>query len=352
MRINYKLLSLVLALALAITSLAACGNSSSTSSNAGTQDTSQPKEERTYYLCSSHQAHPYFADSHLGLRYAAEHFKVNIIAAGPEGWDTTAQAEAIEQAIAKKPAGIITRMWDDSPAEAVKKAMSEGIPVILTETRTENNPGLCYIGLDNTQCGRDTGAELVKRAGDSGKLAIMGNWGAANTDAKLKGLKEYLSKYPGWVIVAEVDDGADTAKAIDAGKNILNNYDVDAIVGLDSSSGTGVASAMQELDRKAGSIKIVVHDREASTLEFIKSGYIDATLINKTAAQEYMAIMLMEDWNNDGIKNVPISADNKAAGVNPLPENMYNTAAVIDAGNVDYFFAEALPTIDTKLYNY
>jgi ribose transport system substrate-binding protein len=195
MHINYKLLSLVLALALATTSLAACGNSS-TSSNAGSQDSSQPKEARTYYLCSSHQAHPYFADSHLGLRYAAEHFQVNIIAAGPEGWDTTAQAEAIEQAIAKKPAGIITRMWDDSPAEAVKKAMGEGIPVVLTETRTENNPGLCYIGLDNTQCGRDTGAELVKRAGDSGKLAIMGNWGAANTDAKLKGLKYTFRSIP------------------------------------------------------------------------------------------------------------------------------------------------------------
>ncbi len=27
---------------------------------------------RTYYLCSSHQAHTYFTDSHIALRYAAE----------------------------------------------------------------------------------------------------------------------------------------------------------------------------------------------------------------------------------------------------------------------------------------
>ena len=38
--------------------------------------------------------------------------------------------------------------------------------------------------------------------------------------------------------------------------------------------------------------------------------------------------------------------------VNPLPENMYNTAAVIDADNVDYFFAENMPTYETSLYNY
>ena len=28
---------------------------------------------RTYYMISSHQAHPYFADSHLALRYAADY---------------------------------------------------------------------------------------------------------------------------------------------------------------------------------------------------------------------------------------------------------------------------------------
>ncbi len=356
MRVFHKVMSTVLATALLAAALTACGGTAAETPAPGTQAPAAAPgdsgEARTYYLCSSHQAHPYFADSHIGLRYAAEHFQVNIVAAGPEGWDTTEQAEAIEQAIAKQPAGIISRMWDDSPAEAIKKAMAAGIPVVLTETKTDNNPGLAYIGLDNQQCGSDTAAELIKRAGDSGKLAVMGNWGAANTDAKLAGLKEYLADYPGWEIVVEADDAADTATAIDTAKNVLNNYQVDAIVGLDSSSGTGVSMAMEELDREPGSIKVIVHDREASTLEYIKAGYIDATLINKTAAMEYLAILLMEDWNNGGIKNVPISSDNAAAGVNPLPENMYNTAAVIDAGNVEYFFAEALPTIDTKLYNY
>ena len=97
---------------------------------------------------------------------------------------------------------------------------------------------------------------------------------------------------------------------------------------------------------------VVVHDREPATLEFIGKGYIDATLINKTATDEYMAILLMEDWNNGGLKNIPISSDNAAAGIDPIPENMYNTAAVIDAKNVKYFTAENMPKITSKLYNY
>jgi ribose transport system substrate-binding protein len=145
---------------------------------------------RTYYLCSSHQAHTYFTDSHIGLRYAAEYFNVKIVASGPDGWDTAAQAQAIEQAISKQPAGIITRLWDAAPLDAVRQARAAGIPVIVTETRlgeTQDDIGgaLTYIGLNNFDCGRDTARELVKQSGStSGMLVLMGNWGASNTDAK------------------------------------------------------------------------------------------------------------------------------------------------------------------------
>ena len=352
---NYRKVSGILAIVLLLTILVACAPAATQEAAPAAEEAAaeQPKEERTYYMVSSHQAHPYFADSHLALRYAAEYFQVNIVAAGPEGWDTQAQAEAIEAAIANKAHGIITRMWDDSPAEAVKKAMAAGIPVIMTETRTAVNPGLTYIGLDNYQCGRDTAAELIERAGTSGKVALMGNWGAANTDAKLQGVKDYLAENSECEIVVEADDKAATADAIEAAKSVFNNYpDINAVVGLDSSSGTGIATAMEELDIAAGSVKVVVHDREPATLEYIGKGYIDATLINKTATDEYMAILLMEDWNDGGLKNIPISSDNAAAGVNPVPENMYNTAAVIDADNVNYFLAENMPTIETSLYNY
>ena len=355
---NFKKMSIVLAVLMVVAILVACApeavqETSAPAEEVAAEEAAQSTEMRTYYMVSSHQAHPYFADSHLALRYAAEYFQVNIIAAGPEGWDTQAQAEAIEAAVANQADGIITRMWDDSPAEAVKTAMAAGIPVIMTETRTAVNPGLTYIGLDNYQCGRDTAKELIDRAGTTGTVALMGNWGAANTDAKLAGVKDYLAEFSDWEVVVEADDKAATADAIEAAKSVFNNYpDVNAILGLDSSSGTGISLAMEELNIAPGSVRVVVHDREPSTLEYIAKGYIDATLINKTATDEFLAILLMEDWNNGGLKDIPISSDNAAAGVNPLPENMYNTAAVIDANNVDYFFAENMPTYETSLYNY
>ena len=309
--------------------------------------------ERTYFMISSHQAHPYFADSHLALRYAAEYFDVKIEALGPEGWDTKAQAEAIEQVIPRNPSGIITRMWDAAPRNAVGKAMAAGIPVIVTETTIEDNGALAFIGLDNYQCGRDTARELVRRAGNSGKVVAMGNWGASNTDAKVQGVEDYLRENTNWEVVAKVDDKAETNAAIEAAKSVFNNYpDINAIVGLDSSSGSGISLAMEELRIPAGKFTVVVHDREVSTLEFIQKGYVTSTLINKTATDEYMAILLMEDWNNGGMKNIPISSNNAKAGINPMPENMFNTAAIIDKDNVDFFLVENMPEFETRLYNY
>jgi ribose transport system substrate-binding protein len=316
--------------------------------------------DRTYYLCSSHQAHTYFTDSHIGLRYAAEYFNVKIVASGPDGWDTAAQAQAIEQAISRQPSGIITRLWDAAPLDAVRQAIAAGIPVITTETRlgeTRDDIGgaLAYIGLDNYAAGKDTARELVKHAGTSGNLVLMGNWGASNTDSKRQGVEDYLRESaPGWTIIATVDDKADTAAAIEAGKSILNNYGTRpnlGIIGLDSSSGTGISQAMEELSIPAGTATIVVHDREPSTLDYIEKGYIAATLCNKTAAQEYMCILIFEDWANGGLKNVPMSSDNNAAGITAVPENMFNTAFAITQANVQYFKASVMPDLKTSLYN-
>lgn len=362
---KFGILGLALIIAAAILAFGCGGGGSEEASDAGAGVAvkgvyANLDPARTYYLCSSHQAHSYFADSHIGLRYAAEYFNVNIVASGPDAWNTAEQAAAIEQAISRQPAGIITRMWDNSPLDAIRQARAAGIPVVVTETRmgeTNDDIGgaLTYIGLDNYVCGRDTARELVKHAGTTGSLVLMGNWGASNTDAKRRGVEDYMSENePGWQIVGYADDKAETAAAIEAGKSVINTYGNRpnlAIIGLDSSSGTGISMAMEELSVPAGQISIVVHDREPSTLDYIEKGYIDATLCNKTASDEYLAILLMEDWNNGGLKNIPLSSDNAAARINPVPDNMFVTAFAITQENVQYFKADVMPDLRTDLYN-
>jgi ribose transport system substrate-binding protein len=348
-----KVLSLILIVA-SMSVLVSCGAKEETTASAAAETATVEQEKKVYYYVAGFHSHPYFLDMHLGFRYAAEKFNVEIKKMGPDGWDAKAQAEALETAVAMKPDGIITVMWDASGKPAVKRAMESGIPVIVVEATVPDSGAMTYIGLDNYDCGVETAQEIIARGGNSGKLVAQGNWGASNTDSKFQGLKDYLEANSDWEIVAKVDDKANTEVAIEAAKSIFNNYpDVTAIAGLDSSSGSGIGIAMEELNIDPDGYTIVVHDREDMTLEYIEKGFIDSTLINKTATSAYLAIMLLEAWNNSnmGFADLPISGDNKDAGANPFPKYMYNGGIIIDKDNVDKFMAENIPQYKTDLYN-
>jgi len=307
----------------------------------------QEDSGRSYVYASQLQGHPYLLDSLLGMDYAQEKFGVAVERIGPQGWDPVAGAEAVEQAIARKPAGIITTLWEPGAVPGIRRAMEQGIPVVVIEAVTPDDGGaLTFIGLDNYAAGVDTAKELIARGGNSGSYVASGNWGASNTDAKFKGLTEYLEANSEWKLAGRIDDKATTSTAIDAAKTMFNTYpDITAVVGLDSSSGTGICLAAEELEKDITDLTVIVHDREDPVLECIQDGVIDASIVNKTALQAYMAVQMLEAYNDQkvGLADVPISADNKAAGVTPFPAQIYMGTEVIDGDNVDQFTRANLP---------
>ncbi len=310
------------------------------------------EEQRVYYYVAPLMGHPYIYDQHLGFKYAAEQFGVEIIKMGPDGWDTAAAAQAFEQVIAKKPDGIVCCLWDPSMVPAIKTARAQGIPVIAIEAIVPDSGVNAFVGLDNYQCGVDTAIELIARAGTAGNLVVQGNWGASNTEAKLAGFMDYLTENSSWKVVTRVDDKANTEVSIDGAKSAFNNFkDLQGYVGLDSSSAPGIGAAMEELGIEPGSLTVITHDREDATLEYIDAGYVTATIINKTAMQAYLAIGLLELWNTKGFSDVPVSGNNAASGFEVMPQLMYNGSVTIDKSNVEHFMHDRMDTYNTKLYH-
>ncbi|HIE72065.1 MAG TPA: hypothetical protein EYP98_18875 [Planctomycetes bacterium] len=70
--------------------------------------------------------------------------------------------------------------------------------------------------------------------------------------------------------------------------------------------------------------------------------------MNKTALQAYMAVQMLEAYNDTsmGLANVPISANNAEAGVTPFPSVMYMGTEVIDGDNIEHFMRGNLPELD------
>lgn len=340
---------------LMVLGLAACGteaNSPQTmepSKEAATEE----KQTHTYYYVGLNHGHPYWTAVHQGFEYFAEKLGVNVIQAGPDTADYQEMATAMEQAIAKKPDGIICPVFDESILPGLKAAKEAGIPVVAIEGMLDSATPyvVSYIGLDNYQCGVQTAQELIAREGESGNVVILGNWGSANTDQKLSGFKDYLEGYPGWTILAELEDKAAIETAIEQTKVAFNNYpEMTAIVGLNASSGAGIGSAMDELGKEPGCITAVVHDREVLTLEYVEKGYLTCTLVNKTYSMPSLALLILEGLNTYDWQGQPLSGDNDAAGVNVVPANCYNDLVIVTKDNVEYFKEENIPTYDSPNY--
>ncbi len=301
--------------------------------------------DRTYYYAGAVWAHPYFLDTLLGIEYAKKFYGVEIVRLGPDDFNMQAMSDAIEQSIPKNPAGIFTSLWDTTPIPSVKKAVEAGIPVAVLYTKVPDHGGTVYIGLDNYQCGIDTGRELLKRGGNSGKLGIIMNAGASNTEDKKAGALKALEG-SGWEVVVQAEDKADTETAIEAAKAMFNAHpEITGVLGLDSSSGTGIGVAIEELGLEDKEMTIVVHDREDVTLEYIQKGIIDATLEAQTALGPVLAVQLFEEWykRQETGSDVPVSADNKASNVISMPADCYIKAVIIDQSNVEHFLRANLP---------
>ncbi|MCJ7621900.1 MAG: substrate-binding domain-containing protein, partial [Anaerolineaceae bacterium] len=305
----------------------------------------------SYDLSIVNNNHPYWGDVHQGFEYAAHQLGVTVVKGGVDTWDPQGQAAALEQVITKAPDGIIVPIFDASILPGVEAATKAGIPVVAIEATIEGANVVSYIGLDNYDSGKKTAIKLIEYGGEGGNVVVMGNWGASNTDAKLQGFEDYLAENSTWKVIAKLDDKAVTETAIEQAKTAFNNYnDMTAIVGLDSSSGSGIGAAMEELGKEPGSITAVVHDREVQTLEYIQAGYLNCTLVNKTASMPFLALLILQGITQDGMNDLPLSGDNAAAGVNPVPEVCYNGTVFITSDNVESFMAENMPTIDFDNY--
>jgi ribose transport system substrate-binding protein len=341
-----RIISMFLVLTLIGAMLIGCGKNTTITESVKNSD-----KERVYYYVGCNHGHPFWLDVHQGFEFAARSYGVRVVKAGPDTPDMKGMAEALEQTITKKPDGIITLGFDASIGPGIKKAMSQGIPVIVIEATLPDLGELAFVGLDNYACGVETAKELVKRVGDSGKVVIMGNWGASNTDQKLEGIKDYLKESTKWEVIAEMDDKAITETAIEAAKTAFNNYkDMTAILGIDSSSGPAIGAAMEELKIAPGSVTVICHDREDTALEYIEKGYIQATIMAKSASMPWMSLAILQGYNNNGGKDIPLSADNAKAGISPIPNTCYTGTMVVDKNNVAEFKRDSMKKLEYKNY--
>lgn len=273
---------------------------------------------------------PYFIDHKVGMEQAAKYLGVSTKFLGPSELDLDQMVTTLEQAITQEVSGLVVVGFDPLLAPSINKAIDAGIPAVTVDADVPDSNRLCFLGTGNEQAGELGAQELAKLIGGSGKVIIITRTGQSNLEERVNGYRKVLNA-EGIEIVQVANDDSDSTKAASAVTAALRTQpDLAGIACVEAAGGVGTATALREANR-AGEVKVVAMDRDAETLEAIEEGTIQASIAQKSALMTFWGVMLLHQFQT---LDIPITEDNEAAGVNPLPSYVDTGAELITKENV------------------
>jgi len=163
----------------------------------------------------------------------------------------------------------------ETTAKAIDAAVEKGIPVAtFASSDVENCKRSFFVGnTDNYGDGCTLAKAVCEKMGGKGQIAILsGTMGAASHEARLKGFKDTIAKYPDIKIVDEQRDNDAVEKAISITESWLQAYpDLGGILCNNMSNPVGACQAVKDAG-KSGKIVIGGMDHDLRTLKYLKDG--------------------------------------------------------------------------------
>lgn len=291
-----------------------------------------PNEE--YIAVASMGNLEYFSAHKYAWKWIGDKLGVKTSYIGPAEYDVPGQIAAFDQAIARKPAGIITFGVEASLKPSIDKAVDAGIPVVTFSGDVPDSKRLTFVGTNQHDLGYFGGIRLGQILDGKGDVAILSIPGVSMFDVREQGFKDAFAKYPGIKVVQTGDTKADTVTAINAAKAIMQRFpNLTAFACTDSTGGIAAATAVKEAG-KAGKIKVVSMDRNSDVLQNIVSGVVTATVAQDDVGEMVWGMLVLFSRRHF---DAPLSSDNRKANVQAEPFNIFTSVSWVDKSNVQYF---------------
>ncbi len=323
----------VVGVLLVLSMLAACAPQAAATQAPAAQAPADTSKELYIYVSAMGNLE-YFNAHKYGWAWAGKTLGVQAEYVGPAEIDANAEAVALDQAIARKPAGIAVFAWDPVLTPGINKAIDAGIPVVTICGDAPDSKRIAFIGSSQEQLGFIGGTHVADALGGKGKVAILSLPGTQMFDEREQGFRDAFKKYPDIEVVQVGDTKADIAVAVSTAKAILQAHpDLAAFVGTDSTAGMGAATAVKEAGL-VGKVLTVAMDRNSDVLQAIKDGTLTGSVAQDDAAMAYWGLLTLYQYNHN---QAPLTTDNKAAKASTGPFNVLMNANYIDKSNLQYY---------------
>ena len=298
-------------------------------------------KSETYYLISNHMGVNYWQTATAGFNRAAAVYGVTAQVAGPDSYDPQAELQALEKAIAAKPAGILISTSDaEILGPQIDAAVDAGIPVITMDSDAPSTHRLFFIGTNNLEAGRLGGQRAAEKLGDKGNVVFFTMPGQPNLDQRLAGYMDVFSPHSGIKVAEVVNIKGDSGNAFDRTQQLVSltgQAKIDAFICLESSSAKDVAAALQR--QHATDRLLIAMDVDQDTLNLIKQGPIEATVAQKPYTMGYYGLQALDQVHHYPPKT--LRADFEVDSFSPYPVFVDTGTALVDKDNVDLYIRSA-----------
>ena len=297
--------------------------------------------KEVFYMVTANAALPYWQTAAAGFNHAAAMYKVTAKVVGPDGYDAQAELDALQKAVAAKPAGILISVADASVLQSgINAAIDAGVPVLTIDSDDPGSHRLFFIGTNNLDAGRLAAKPILEKFSNSANLIVFTLAGQPNTDDRLKGLKDALASRPGIKVSDVIDVKGDARVAFDRAQELIGETGpkkVDGFVCLDSASGKMVSDAIKRAN--ATDRLLVAWDVNQDTLDAIKGGTITATVAQKPYTMGVVGLKELDEIFHSPPKQ--LSKDYGVDSFSPYPGFVDTGTSLVNKENVDLYIASA-----------
>lgn len=298
-----------------------------------------PKE--VFYMVASNMSTNYWQTAVIGFKKAGAEYGVTARAVGPDNYDPQAELAELQAAVTAKPAGILISVSDAAVlTPGINAAVDAGIPVITIDSDAASSHRLYFIGTNNLDAGRLGGRRVVEKLGGKGNVVFFTIAGQPNTEERLKGFKDAFASHPGINIVEVVDIKGATTVAFDRTQQLLAQTGakkIDAFICLESASGELVGEAVKRSHDTSRTV--IAWDVNPDTLQGIKDGVIEATVVQKPFTMGYFGLKALDEvFHNPPAQ---MSKDYSSDAFAPYPAFIDTGTSLVDKSNVDVFLTAA-----------
>ena len=291
----------------------------------------QAQEPEHYYWIASLSTVPLFlAHDYPALKAEAKRLGVSIDFAGPQNIDIEAQNNILQQIAAKKPAGVLFMPFGEGHNELINQVIADGVPLVTVDGDAPNSNRIAYAGTDWYELGVAQARTMAKLLDGKGVIMLSAIIPNDNTRKAREGIEAELAKHPDMKLLGLQNDKGDVAEAAKLTASALQaNPALSGFIAIDTAA-AGIARAVTEAGLD-GKVKIVAVNDTPDVIEAVKTGTIQATVVQKREAFEVWALRFLYEINHPS--SDPMAAYAKQ-GFPMVPTQALFGAVVVASDNV------------------